>query len=130
MSNFNFLKNMLVHPLSSSISSSIHPLYPSSPSVHPSIHHRPFPLAMQTPTTTPYGRGVRALPLLLWSVWFFRELSSVARLTPPPSFPFVPLSLSLSLSLSLHLLLFLSLASWHYTNFVTFFTFDSSFLSY
>jgi hypothetical protein len=83
--------HQFIHP--STISIIIHP------SIHPSIHHRPFPLAMQTPTTTPYGPGVRALPLLLWSVWFFRELSSVARLTPPPSFPFVSLSLSLSLSL-------------------------------
>jgi hypothetical protein len=119
---------LFIHYHHPSVHPSIHSIH-HHPSVHPSIHHRPFPLAMQTPTTTPYGRGVRALPLLLlWSVCFFRELSTVARLTPPPSFPFVPLSLSLSLSL--HLLLFLSLASWHYTNFVTFFTFDSSFLSY
>jgi hypothetical protein len=93
------------------------------PSVHPSIIvPSPWPCKRQQQRHT--GEACVRCRCCFGAFWLFRELSSVARLTPPPSFPFVPVSLSL------HLLLFLSLASWHYTNFVAFFTFDSSFLSY
>ncbi len=130
VSKFNFTKICLfIHYHHPSVHPSIHYIH-HHPSVHPSIHPSsslPPGHANANNNAIRARRACVAAAALERLVLSWAFLSGALDATTKLSFR---LSLSLSLSLSFHLLLFLSLASWHYTNFVTFFTFDSSFLSY